>query len=195
MEIENNVTEKYFKNPIGNLYDFYLYEVGMPENFTEWNNTIANAGEKDVIIFHINSNGGFIFTALQLINSIRRSNALCVASVEGLCASAATFIFLSCEQHIIAEHSMFMFHNYSGGTFGKGGEMYDAISHEREWSKKLLSSFYEGFLTNAEIELILDNKDIWMDSEEVYKRLKKRQKYFEKLQKKLKKQIDNGDSK
>ena len=66
---------------------------------------------------------------------------------------------------------MFMFHNYSGGTIGKGGEMYDNIVHERKWSEKLLREIYNNFLTEDEIVSVLNNKDIWMDGDEVIKRL------------------------
>ena len=66
---------------------------------------------------------------------------------------------------------MFMFHNYSGIAIGKGGEMYDNIVHERKWSEKILRRTYENFLTEDEIKSILDNKDIWMEGDEVIKRL------------------------
>jgi ATP-dependent protease ClpP protease subunit len=97
-----------------------------------------------------------------------------VASAEGACMSAATMIFLSADRYEISEHSLFMFHNYSGGTFGKGGEMYDQLTKERKWSEKIIRKLYEGFLTPDEIRSILDNKDIWMDGEEVMKRLEKK---------------------
>jgi ATP-dependent protease ClpP protease subunit len=71
----------------------------------------------------------------------------------------------------ISDNSMFMFHNYSGGVIGKGGEMYDNIMHERQWSEQLLRDVYDNFLEEDEIQQILDNRDIWMDSDEVVKRL------------------------
>jgi ATP-dependent protease ClpP protease subunit len=76
----------------------------------------------------------------------------------------------------ISPHSMFMFHNYSGGVGGKGGEMIDQIKHERKWSEKLLVDIYKNFLKEDEINAILNNKDIWMTGEEVVGRLNKRQK-------------------
>jgi len=88
--------------------------------------------------------------------------------------SAATLIFLAADEFQIAPHSMFMFHNYSGASFGKGGEMYDNVVHERKWSEKLLMDMYSDFLTKSEIEALLNNKDIWMDSDDVVTRLKKR---------------------
>ena len=46
--------------------------------------------------------------------------------------------------------------------------------HEKDWSEKLLRDVYSDFLTEKEITSILDNKDIWMDGDEVIKRLKKK---------------------
>jgi len=96
--------------------------------------------------------------------------------VEGACMSAATIIFLMSDSFEISQHSMFMFHNYSGGTMGKGGEMIDQIKHERKWSEKLLKEIYSNFLKPDEIKSILENKDIWMTGEEVVQRLNKRNK-------------------
>ena len=88
--------------------------------------------------------------------------------------SAATLVFLTADRFELSDHTMFMFHNYSSGTIGKGGEMYDQITHFRSWSEKLFDSFYKDFLTPEEIKSMLDNKDIWLDAGEVAKRLEKR---------------------
>ena len=83
-----------------------------------------------------------------------------------------------------------MFHNYSSGVVGKGGEMYDRLSHEKDWSEKLLREVYSDFLTEKEITSILDNKDIWMDGDECIKRLKKKDKVLERQMKKAEKAVD-----
>ena len=88
--------------------------------------------------------------------------------------SAATMIFLCADQFEVTPHSVFMFHNYSGGTIGKGGEMIDQLQHERKWSQGLMNEIYKDFLSEEEIEHMLDNKDYWMDGNEVVKRLNAR---------------------
>ena len=112
-----------------------------------------------------------MFTAIQFLRVLSETEATIAVSVEGACMSAATLIFLCGDQFEVSSHSMFMFHNYSSGVEGKGGEMYDRIQHEKTWSEKLLRDIYSDFLTEKEIVSILDNKDIWMDGEEVIKRL------------------------
>ena len=172
--------ERIFNKQIINVHEFYLSgEIESSEEYIQWFDTIRHAGENDVIKMYVNSPGGDVFTAIQFMRALNETSATVVMSVEGICASAATMILLCGETFEISEHSMFMFHNYSSGTFGKGGEMYDQLQHERKWSEKLLRDIYKDFLTEVEITSLLDNKDIWMDGEEVVKRLEARQEKLE----------------
>jgi ATP-dependent protease ClpP protease subunit len=169
------ILQSYIEKPISRVHKFYLQgEIKSPGEYVQWFESIRTASEQDVIMFHINSHGGDLFTAIQFMRVMSETKATIVASVEGACMSAATIIFLCAKHWEISDHSMFMFHNYSSGSFGKGGEMYDNIVHERTWSQKLWKDIYTGFLTTDEIDAILQNKDIWMSSEEVTKRLKQK---------------------
>lgn len=161
-----------YSKPISNLYEFYLTgEIESPENYVDWFDTIRHASEHDIVKIYINSYGGDLFAAIQFLRVMTESSAVKIVSVEGACMSAATMIFLAADQFEVTPHSVFMFHNYSGGTIGKGGEMIDQLLHERKWSEKLLEDIYDGFLSKDEIKAMLDNKDIWMDGEEVVRRV------------------------
>lgn len=178
-------TQKVFVNkPVASLHTFYLSgTIESPEEYITWFEIMRNAGENDIIQININSPGGDLFTAIQFLRAIADTPAHVICSVEGACMSAATMIFLTADTFEVSEHSMFMFHNYSSATFGKGGEMYDNIIHERKWSEHLLRRIYADFLNEDEIASLLANKDIWMDGEEVLKRLKLRHDKFEKAAK------------
>jgi ATP-dependent protease ClpP protease subunit len=176
--------ERIFNKQIINVYEFYLSgEIESSEEYIQWFDTIRHAGETDVVKIYVNSPGGDVFTAIQFMRALNDTSAKVVMSVEGICASAATMIMLCGDSFEISDHSMFMFHNYSGGTFGKGGEMLDQLQHERKWSEKLLRDIYKDFLTDEEITAVLENKDIWMDGEEVATRLKSRQEKIDAEQK------------
>lgn len=167
-----------------NIHEFYVVgEIESPEEYIEWFDTIRSAGENDILKFYINSPGGDLFTAIQFMRVINESAGNIIVSVEGACMSAATLIFLCGDQYEISEHSMFMFHNYSSAVIGKGGEMFDQLAHQKTWSEKLMRDVYGDFLTEKEIISILENKDIWMDGDEVAKRLKKKIKKSEKAEK------------
>jgi hypothetical protein len=168
---------------IGNIHEFYLSgSIEEPDNYIEWFDTIRHATDRDIVKIYINSCGGDLYTAIQFMRVLYDTEAQVVCSVEGACMSAATMIFMCADQHEVTPHSTFMFHNYSGGTFGKGGEMIDQLHHERKWSAKLMNEVYYNFLSQEEISAILDNKDIWMDGEEVVLRMNIRAEKFETTQ-------------
>lgn len=173
--------ERFFSKQLVNVHEFYLCgEIESPEEYIQWFDTIRHASETDVVKMYINSPGGNVFTAIQFMRVLKETSAKVVMSVEGECASAATMIFLFGHSFEVSEHSMFMFHNYSSGLLGKGGELYDQIKHERKWSETLLRDIYKDFLTDKEVDSILDNKDIWMTGEEVIERLKVKKAAIEK---------------
>jgi ATP-dependent protease ClpP protease subunit len=161
-----------FSKPVAQLHEFYLSgSVLDPEEYIDWFDCIRNASSVDTIKIYINSPGGDLYTTLQFLRVMGETEATIVTSVEGACMSAATMIFLHGHQQEVTPHSLFMFHNYSAGVFGKGGEMYDQLQFERKWSENFMREVYKDFLTEPEIQSMLNNKDIWMSSEEVVTRL------------------------
>lgn len=177
-------TNSFTDKPMGHVHEYYLVgEIEEASKYTEWFNQIRHCPANDFIKIYINSAGGNLWTAIQFMRVISECKAPVMTSVEGACMSAATIVFLMSDSFEISQHSMFMFHNYSGGTMGKGGEMIDQIKHERKWSEALLKEIYSDFLKPAEIQSILDNKDIWMTGSEVISRLNERQKILQKKKK------------
>lgn len=167
-----NTSKGSFSKVTGNLYEFYLSgEIEEASEYIEWFDTIRNARATDTVKIYINSCGGDLYTALQFLRVLSESDAHVITSVEGACMSAATMIFLHGDEFEVTPHSLFMFHNYSAGVFGKGGEMFDQLQFERAWSENFLQEVYHDFLTPEEIKSMLDNKDIWMTSQQVLARI------------------------
>ena len=157
---------------VAEVHEFYLTgEITTADDYIEWFDAIRHAKETDLVKIYINSYGGDLFTAIQFMRVLADTDATVIASVEGACMSAATMIFMCADSYEVTPHSIFMFHNYSGGTIGKGGEMIDQLQHERKWSERLLKEIYLDFMTDEEIQSMISNKDLWMDGEEVVKRI------------------------
>lgn len=160
---------------LAQLHEFYISGViGAAEQYVQVFDIIRHASEQDTVKLYINSYGGDLFSAIQFMRVLAETEAHVVCSVEGICASAATFLFLAADSFEVTPHSCFLFHNYSGGTIGKGNEMYAQIMHERKWSERLLREIYADFLTEQEIQDLINGKDIWMDVDEVAERMKVR---------------------
>lgn len=130
-----------------------------------------DTASKDTIIeLYINTPGGIIDSALMIINSIKNTEAKVVGHLTGTVASAGTIISLSCHELVISDHLSFMIHNYSGGMAGKGHEMKARQKFTDQHLNDAFTSFYSGFLTEAEMENVIDGSDMWMGSEEVKER-------------------------
>lgn len=74
---------------------------------------LAAAGAKDVAL-HVNSPGGDVFEARAMVSAVRAHQAKghrVTAYIDGLAASAATYLALSGDQVHIADGGMFMVHN------------------------------------------------------------------------------------
>ncbi len=160
-ETKISLGKQYFTKNSGSIYEFYLSgEIEEASEYTEWFDIIRNARATDTVKIYINSCGGDLYTALQFLRVLSETDAHVITSVEGACMSAATMIFLHGDEFEVTPHSLFMFHNYSAGVFGKGGEMFDQLQFERAWSENFLHEVYHDFLTPDEIKSMLDNKDI-----------------------------------
>ena len=183
----NQQTNNAYERPVARIFDFYLSgEIKEARDYQDWTQIMRTATENDAIVIHINSPGGEMFSAIQLMRAMAESPATIIASVEGMCMSAATLIFLSAEVCEISDHSHFMFHSYSSGNWGKGHEQLEQTLADDKWARNLFTSVYKHFLTATEITDVVKGRDLWMDSKEVSKRLETRNKIVAKSSKRRK---------
>jgi len=156
-----------------NVHHFYVF--GEIEDdihkYFDLLNILKTANEEDTIIIYINSEGGSLRMAIQIVNSMMASRAKVITSLDGDAHSAATMIFMAGSEYVINPNCSFMIHNYSGGFIGKGHEVRTRIDHVNDYVGKMMKSYYEKILTEKEIEDVIDGRDIWMDSEELIRRL------------------------
>ena len=175
--LNKNQLQNAYQRPVANIYDLYLTgAIGDAKDYQDWNQMMRSATENDVVYIHINSNGGEIFTGIQLMRTMQETQATVIASVECMCMSAATLLFLTADICEISEHSHFMFHTYSSGNWGKGSEQLANVMADDKWARHLFNTVYKGFLDPKEMESMIDGKDLWMNPAEVGKRLEKRNK-------------------
>lgn len=75
---------------------------------------------------YINSPGGDVFEARAIASNLKRlsANGVAVTAViDGLCASAATMISVSCDEAQMNDGCMFMIHEVSGMAYGTKTEL------------------------------------------------------------------------
>lgn len=170
---EQQDTLKYYRQIIPvTIHHFYITsEIGEPDQFLELIHTLKTAEAHDTIFLYLNTIGGNLKTAIQLISAMKQSNATIITCLEGEVCSAGTMIFLAGHKYLVNPNCSFMIHNYSGGILGKGQEIAAQAKFSEKYFRTLMTDIYSDFLTSDEIEDVLDGKDIWLTSDEVIERL------------------------
>jgi len=155
-----------------NIYHFYIIDsIEQPAKYLDLINTLKTVEAHDTIFITLNTPGGNLSTAIQIIGAIKQCAGTVVTCLEGEVCSAGTMIFLSGHRHIISPHSTFMIHNYSHWFGGKGNEVVSYVKYSEQHFQKLAKDIYSEFLTEDEINSVFDGRDLWMDSDEVLRRL------------------------
>jgi len=163
----------FYTETTNRVYEHYLdYAL---EDFSEARQLcvlLRNAGESDSVVLRINSPGGRFDVAAQIINAIRESKANVTGVIEQECASAATMIFLSCDQWQVQPWGEMMIHYTTYGAFGKGNEVTSRVGHVDRMFPPMFRSIYENFLTDVEISDIIRGLDLHLTQEDILCRLK-----------------------
>lgn len=153
-------------------------KINEPFEYDELCHNLREADSIYKVNLYLNTPGGVIDSAFTIANAIKDSQAEVTAILNGTVASAGTIIALSCDDIIVKDHLSFMVHNYSGGIQGKGNEMKARQNFNDAHLNEAFKHFYTGFLTEDEIQRVIDGIDLWMGSEEVKERWANRQAYL-----------------
>lgn len=132
---------------------------------------LKHAPAEATVTLHLNTPGGYLHSAMMLVDAIKNAKAKTVAYLTGTVASAGTIIALSCDELIVSDHLSFMIHNYSAsGLSGKAHELKAYQTFTDLNTEKDFRFFYKNFLTEKEMNSVIDGQDLWMNSEEVIRR-------------------------
>lgn len=114
-----------FQNLTGNTAELLLYgdisesswwgDEVTPRQFAD---DLAALGPVREIIVRINSGGGDVFAAQSIGNLLEANAATVTATIDGLCASAATIVACHCDRVRAAEDSTYMIHPVRMGMSG-----------------------------------------------------------------------------
>ena len=165
---------KQFKDAISaTVYHYYITgEIeGDVDKYIDMIHTIKGAEAHDRIIMYINTPGGAVHTTIQILAAMQQSDAEITTVLEGEACSAGSLIFLAGDVCVVNDHCVFMIHNQTYGSMGKGAEVAKQVEFESKYFKELAMDLYHGFLTEEEIVNVCNDHDIWLTSTEVRNRL------------------------
>ena len=99
----------------------------------EFTSTLDNLGrDVQTIQLHLNSPGGEVFEGIAILNALRNHKAKVVAVVDGIAASAASFIACGADELVMGQNAELMIHDARGICMGNAGDMQqmtDLLNH------------------------------------------------------------------
>ena len=165
--------------------------VESPNQMADIVDALSMMEKDDVFELRISSGGGCLSTTDTLISAIRRCKGTVRMSVSGNCASAATLILLEAHEFELSDNATFLIHCGSLGEQGTLAEFSKSAPFYTKWMQNFLRNSYAGFLTESEINDLLEGKDFLMDGEEWMDRSERRNEWMQEQMDKLMKAAED----
>ncbi len=175
---------KIFSKTRGERHDIYLAD-DIADDSADYTDLIHFLSDKvspdDIIQLHLANLGGSTHSGVMLAHAIKRCQATVLISVEAPCYSMGAIIALTGDALTMRPGTFLMFHNYSGGFYGKGREIVDLVTTFNVHIVDSLKHFCYPFLSKKEINVLAKDQDVYVMSteEKLIDRLKR---HFKKMQ-------------
>ena len=118
------------------------------------------------ITLRVNSPGGDVFDGVAIHNSLKNHKAKVTAHVDGIAASAASFIVMAADKIVMPANSFLLIHGASGMSWGNADDM-RAVADDLDRIDKSLTSTYvaRAGSTTAKVKALM-KEDRLMDAAE-----------------------------
>jgi len=157
-------------NPIGITYHFFIHgEIGDSEEYVDLLDTMYSATGNDIIILHLNTPGGYLNTAVEIVHAIAQTEATVVGSADGQVASAGSLLFFACHSFLLGEFCEVMLHDGSGGAIGKINENLKSAEFTSKRLSHIYHTIYGRFFSQEQVDNVLDGKDLYLTAGDVEK--------------------------
>ena len=139
----------------------YLYDAIDPYWGIDAGEFVKSLSEVTAKTIHlrINSPGGSVFDAEAIQTALQQHKARVVAHIDGMAASAATYVALAADEVEMSDGAMFMIHNAWTFAFGNASELVDTAALLEKIDANILRDYQSK--TGASAEQI----KTWMDNE------------------------------
>ncbi|GAC71021.1 ATP-dependent Clp protease proteolytic subunit [Gordonia soli NBRC 108243] len=103
---------------------------------------LANVDSESILV-RINSPGGDVYDALAITNALRNHDASVTVQIDGLAASAASFIAMAGDEVIVCRNSEMMIHDARGICIGSATDMAEYAQWLHRASDNIASIYAE----------------------------------------------------
>ena len=148
------------------------------DDFDEEITALEEAEENSFVYMQISSPGGSLETCDFICNRMDECRAPIVAEIGFLAASAASAIVLKADDWVIKDSSVMMVHaaSYSPG-YGRECEIRTSVTHTERINREWVERTYRGFLSDEQLDQVLDGKDLYFYADDLREMLPKYKEY------------------
>jgi ATP-dependent protease ClpP protease subunit len=154
--------------------------IGVPSNYRGLINLLYTCSDSHEFNFFMNIGGGALSSAMAIIEAIKATDGKVRAIITGDCHSAGSIIALHCHEIMVTDSANMMCHT---AAYSTGGTLSNVKSHSdfsTTYINKILDDSYIGFLTSHELSDLKKGVELWLDAEDIGKRLESRLKHLNK---------------
>ena len=170
-------------NQINTHLVFIDDDIIAPSNYRDVIQCLATCGEHDQVNILVNSSGGRADSTWQIIEAMKGCRGDVAVTVIGAAYSAASMLACMAPECYISDSAEFMLHTAHYGSIGTVPNVKGQTDFATRQINKLLDTCYTGFLTPKELEELKNGKEFWFDADESRKRMVRRYKYLDSLNK------------
>lgn len=168
-ETESSADLYFYGDILSEKSEWYDYEEDRsPREIAEALKELPDNAELNV---HINSGGGSVFGGITIANILKNHKGTKTAYIEGLCASIATVIALSCDKVVALKGSQFMIHKPWGGVIGNVHDLEKMIEVLNACEDSILDFYMDKAqdgVTREQLQSLMDS-ETWFSTGEVGK--------------------------
>jgi len=176
---DNKVPVSYSPSKCGRFtVDIYDY-IESPSQFSDMIDALGMMEQDDEMVVNLQSGGGCLNTTDTLLHALRKTKGQVHFIATGFNASAATILLLDAPSFELSEDFTALIHCGSLGDAGNLNEMRQSAAFHISRMEKLLRNTYAGFMSEKEIEDMLNGKDLLLDSEQWCERHEQRNKWMQ----------------
>lgn len=123
-------------------------------------------GPKRDITLRVSSAGGSVWDAVDIFNMIERHEGKVIAEVDGLAASAASFLILAADQIRAAKNATFMIHRAWSVTAGDVNEHRRTIEMLEKTDENIVGMYVEATGQETEVVEAAMDAETWFTAQE-----------------------------
>ena len=127
---------------------------------------IKELSNSSSVNIYINSPGGEVFAGMAIANMIKRINVPTYGYVEGIAASIASVILLSCDKVVVPKNAYIMIHNASGVCVGTSKDMLETVKLLDKLTNDIANIYAEKSGMKLEDVKTLMDDETWFNGED-----------------------------